>query len=233
MPTRKTPAPVVPDVTPVTETPAAPVKAKTPRVRKPAAAPPVTPPPAAPEVKAPEVSKTEVIDQLVSEANAFILAGVDSAMQLADVLVQLYPLKPWIAAKSDAVKYFKNMGISADNFRLPFKARQHLVAEMYAAGHKSVEHIAAMTGAGVRTIGRDLGPDHLNLVSEARSAAQTINAANRNAPRAEVTSQTLTAVTPVTDWVGLITNADAETLRMVIALATDALASKSGETAAA
>lgn len=228
MATRKTPAPVAPDVTPVAETPAAPVKAKTPRVRKPA-----TPPPAPPEVKAPEVSKTEVIDQLVSEANAFILAGVDSAMQLADVLVQLYPLKPWIAAKSDAVKYFKNMGISADNFRLPFKARQHLVAEMYAAGHKSVEHIAAMTGAGVRTIGRDLGPDHLNLVSETRSAAQTANAIARNTPRAEVTSQTLTAVTPVTDWVGLITSADAETLRMVIALATDALASKSGETAAA
>jgi hypothetical protein len=160
------------------------------RTRTPAASPVVTTPPVTGPAKSSPVRKDVTpadvtpdnsarIAELTADARKYIAEGESAAMALAQTFYNLYPLKPWIAQKSDVHKFFTELGMTPDD-KLPSKARKELSRLMFTRDASvSPQHVAWMSGAGLKTINSD--KSELGLVSETRSAAQQANAAKRNA----------------------------------------------------
>ena len=187
--------------------------ADTPKAAKPAKASPVRTDLTPADVKPDNSAR---IAELVANAEEYIAAGVTSAMALARTLYELYPFKPWIAAKSDVKQYFAAMGIDGDNYKLPSKARKELSRLMFTRDvNTSAQHIAWMSGAGEKTVKSD--KSELGFVDAERSATQQANAARRNtpavtppaAPREPVTQMTpVYSMTGVREFIAKLDDAD-------------------------
>jgi len=163
------------------------------------------------------VEESAEITQLEGFAHKFIASGEHAAMELADVIVRLYPLAPWRGKKlrnghpmTLAAYYSTVIGVNKDTgFPLPTKARQVVVKAM--GNTVEVQVIADMTGSGPRSIARDRVA--LGLANEARTAggkASKPAAAPKTADttKAPATAPAMVPVLSVTDVAAFIGDLD-------------------------
>lgn len=183
--------------------------AKTPPVTEPAKTSPVRKDVAPADVKPEEPAahtpeETAEIAALETSAGTYVTMGERAAMDLADVIVRLFPLSPWEGKKlknghpmTVAAYYSTVIGVNKDTgFPLPTKARQVVVKAM--GDTVEVQVIADMTGSGARSIARDR--KELGIASEARSAGGQAGATGRTATPATAS----TPAAPVTRMVPVI-----------------------------